>query len=86
MVALAAQSLGSSKPRSHYMVGIEGCSARTQKSLQQRFVNVSRELIKYASVQEEETEEDMIDEAIKALEIAIKEIKLSPKELEGLQP
>lgn len=28
----------------------------------------------------------MIDEAIKALEIAIKEIKLSPKELQGLQP
>jgi len=28
----------------------------------------------------------MIDEAIKALEIAIKEVKLSPKELQGLQP
>ena len=28
----------------------------------------------------------MIDEAIRALEIAIKEIKLSPKELQGLQP
>ena len=28
----------------------------------------------------------MIDEAIKALEIAIKEIKLSPKELQGLEP
>lgn len=28
----------------------------------------------------------MIDEAIKALEIAIREVKLSPKELQGLQP
>ena len=28
----------------------------------------------------------MIDEAIKSLEIAIKEVKLSPKELQGLQP
>lgn len=28
----------------------------------------------------------MIDEAIRALEIAVKEVKLSPKELEGLQP
>ncbi len=28
----------------------------------------------------------MIDEAIKALEIAIKEVKLSPKELQGLEP
>ena len=28
----------------------------------------------------------MIDEAIKALEIAVKEVKLSPKELKGLQP
>ncbi len=28
----------------------------------------------------------MIDEAIKALEIAIKEVKLSPKELQELQP
>lgn len=28
----------------------------------------------------------MIDEAIKALEVAIKEVKLSPKELEGLKP
>ena len=28
----------------------------------------------------------MIDEAIKALEIAIKEVKLSPKELQGLKP
>ena len=28
----------------------------------------------------------MIDEAIKALEVAIKEIKLSPKELKELQP
>ncbi len=28
----------------------------------------------------------MIDEAIRALEIAVKEVKLSPKELEGLEP
>ena len=28
----------------------------------------------------------MIDEAINALEIAVKEVKLSPKELQGLQP
>ena len=28
----------------------------------------------------------MIDEAIKALEVAIKEVKLSPKELGELQP
>lgn len=28
----------------------------------------------------------MIDEAIKALEVAVKEVKLSPKELQGLQP
>ena len=28
----------------------------------------------------------MIDEAIRALEVAVKEIKLSPKELQGLEP
>ncbi len=28
----------------------------------------------------------MIDEAIRALEIAIKEVKISPQELKGLEP